>query len=209
MLREHVVFQESAANATSLTTMVSPSSARRMRNAPCGTYSVNGVGARADRIHQLSSNLGTTPANHGGRYDGPACFMGASNVRRAWQGSRPWSPWRASPTAQPTRRSGARWFEDGTGPRRPNTIGLPHGIAPAEHRGLRPLETYLHACQNTTTLAGFDHKGQVWGSDFGGLKGGYSHIMTPNRNACLFESQSLPAEYSAMCVGAVRFIRGA
>lgn len=201
-------FQESAPNATSLTTMVSPFLCPSDGNVPCGTYSVSGVGARQIGYTSYPNNLGTTPTNHGGRYDGPAYFMGASSV-----------PSVARLAALVTLASNtdgtantAIWSEMVRGRNGTSTAG-PHqvyrmALPPPTTEAFVPLETYLHACQNTTTLAGFDHKGQVWGSDFGAQGGGYSHIMTPNRNACLFESQSLPAEYSAMCVGASSFHPG-
>jgi prepilin-type processing-associated H-X9-DG protein len=71
-----------------------------------------------------------------------------------------------------------------------------------------PLITYLNACKNTTTLAGFDYKGRIWGTDYAAQGGGYSHIMTPNLKACIFQGQTQPLEYSAMCVGASSFHPG-
>ena len=73
-------FQESAPNATNLTTMVDTFLCPSDANVPCGTYDVSGPGPRQIGYTSYPNNLGTTPTNNGGRYDGPAYFMGAGNV---------------------------------------------------------------------------------------------------------------------------------
>jgi hypothetical protein len=69
-------FQEAAENATNLTTMVDALLGPSDANVPCGTRDVGGAGARLIGDTSYPNNLGTTPANNGGRYDGPAYFMG-------------------------------------------------------------------------------------------------------------------------------------
>ncbi len=73
-----------------------------------------------------------------------------------------------------------------------------------------PLTTYLDACQGASARAGWDSKGRIWGTDQPAEGGGYSHIMTPNRNACIFQDQPVawPLEDTAVCVGASSFHPG-
>ncbi len=71
-----------------------------------------------------------------------------------------------------------------------------------------PLNSYVNACDGATALAGFDHKGQIWGTDFAAQGGGYAHIMPPNRKACMFQGQTQPVEWNAVCVGASSFHPG-
>ena len=73
-------FQQAAPNATSLTTMVDTFLCPSDANVPCGTYDVGGIVSRQVGYTSYPNNLGTTPTNYGGRYDGPAYFMGAADV---------------------------------------------------------------------------------------------------------------------------------
>ena len=75
-------FQESAQNATNLTTMVDAFLCPSDGNVPCGTYDVSGPGPRQIGYTSYPNNLGTTPTNNGGRYDGPAYFMGPATSQR-------------------------------------------------------------------------------------------------------------------------------
>ncbi len=106
----------------------------------------------------------------------------------------------------------ALWSEivrgkNGTATPGPNQVYMVPIPAPASNRFV-PLARYRGACQDASVLPGFDHKGQVWGTDFAAQGGGYSHIMTPNQRACLFPGQAQPLEYSATCVGPSSFHRG-
>jgi prepilin-type processing-associated H-X9-DG protein len=71
-----------------------------------------------------------------------------------------------------------------------------------------PLTTYLKACEVATALAGFDYKGRNWGTDFAAQRGGYSHIMMPNRKACLFQGEPQTLEWRTVGVGASSFHPG-
>ena len=49
---------------------------------------------------------------------------------------------------------------------------------------------------------------EIWVNDLTSEGGGYAHIMPPNRNACVFQGQPYPIEWSAVCVGASSFHPG-
>jgi len=200
-------FQEAAQNATNLTTTVGTFLCPSDGNVPCGTYDVSGPGVRQIAYTSYPNNLGTTPTNNGGRYDGPAYFMGASNVA---------SVAGLAPTVTLANISDGTsntviWSEmvrgrNGTTISGPNQVYL-MSIAPPTNV-YAPLTTFRAACQASTVLAGFDFKGQIWGTDYAAQGGGYSHIMTPNQKACIFQGQTQPVEYSAVCVGASSYHAG-
>ena len=183
-------FQVAAQNATNLTTMVDTFLCPSDANVPCGTYDVGGAGPRQIGYTSYPNNLGTTPTNNGGRYDGPAYFMGAADVASV------------SGLAPTVTLAGITdgtsntviWSEmvrgkNGTTIPGPNQVYLMSLPMPSTSVYV-PLTTYVNACEGATALAGFDYKGQIWGTDFAAQGGGYSHIMTPNRNACVFQGQT-------------------
>jgi prepilin-type N-terminal cleavage/methylation domain-containing protein/prepilin-type processing-associated H-X9-DG protein len=201
-------FQESAPNATSLTTMVATFLCPSDSNVPCGTYNVGGTVPRQIGYTSYPNNLGTTPTNNGGRYDGPAYFMGAANVASV-SGLAPTVT--LADITDGTSNT-VIWSEmvrgkNGTTMPGPNQVYLMSLPVPSTNLYV-PLTTYVNACDAATALAGFDFKGQIWGTDFAAQGGGYSHIMPPNRNACVFQGQPYPIEWSAVCVGASSFHPG-
>ncbi|QEH38954.1 putative major pilin subunit [Aquisphaera giovannonii] len=201
-------FQESPQNATSLTTLVEAFLCPSDSNVPCGTYDVGGAGTRQVGYTSYPNNLGTTPTNHGGRYDGPAYFMGAGTVPSV-AGLAPTV--RLADVTDGT-SSTTIWSEmvrgrNGSPSDGPNQVyAMP--LPPPSKGSFVPLAAIAGACQAATTPAGFDHKGQIWGTDSAAQGGGYSHIMTPNRKACVFLGEAQPVEYSAVCVGAGSFHPG-
>jgi prepilin-type processing-associated H-X9-DG protein len=63
---------------------------------------------------------------------------------------------------------------------------------------------YLNSCKAAKTPV-FDWKGRYWATDYAVQGGGYSHLMTPNLNGCVFSGQTegntvQPSEW-ATCVG--------
>ncbi len=201
-------FQVAVQNATNLTTMVDTFLCPSDANVPCGTSEVTGAGPRQIAYTSYPNNLGTTPTNNGGRYDGPAYFMGAASVASV------------SGLAPTVTLSGITdgtsstviWSEivrgkNGTTIPGPNQVYLMSLPVPSTTLYV-PLSTYATACEGATTLAGFDSKGQIWGTDSAAQGGGYAHIMPPNRNACVFQGQLYPIEWSAVCVGASSFHPG-
>jgi prepilin-type processing-associated H-X9-DG protein len=201
-------FQESAQNATNLTTNVHTFLCPSDGNVPCGTYVVSGAGTRQIGYASYPNNLGTTPTNNHGQYDGPAYFMGAASV--------PSVSGLASTVTLANITDGtsntALWSEivrgkNGTTIQGPNQVYL-MSLPPPTTDIYVPLPTYLNACDSASALAGFDYKGRIWGTDFAAQGGGYSHIMTPNLRACIFQGQTQPVEHSAVCVGASSFHPG-
>lgn len=201
-------FQLSDANATNLTTMVGVFLCPSDGNIPCGTYNVTGAGTRQIAYNSYPNNLGTTPANNGGCYDGPAYFMGAGTVPSVAGLSMTITLAAITDGTSTT----ALWSEmirgkNGTTITVPNQVYL-LAMAPPTNGVYVPLTTYLVACQAASALSGFDSKGQIWGTDFAAQGGGYSHIMTPNQKACLFQGETQPVEWSTVCVGASSFHPG-
>jgi len=199
-------FQESGPNATSLTTLVDVFLCPSDPNVPCGTSDLPGAGARQVGYTSYPNNLGTTPANNAGRYDGPAYFMGAS-VSRSLAGLAP-----AVGLAAVTDGASntALWSEMVRGRHGGTTLGPDqvYRLPTPPPAAFTPLPTLLAACGAEATPAGFDAKGQVWGTDSAAQGGGYSHLMTPNRHACLFQGETVPVEWSTVGVGASSFHPG-
>ena len=53
-----------------------------------------------------------------------------------------------------------------------------------------PLLTYLNSCKNSNTIyPNYDNRGKLWLDQYCGEGGGYSHVMTPNLQACIFQSR--------------------
>ena len=201
-------FQESVQNATSLTTMVDAFLCPSDPNIPCGAYSTPGVASRQEAYTSYPNNLGTTPANNGGRYDGPAYFMGAGNVGSVAGLA---TTITLSSITDGTSNT-AIWSEmirgkNGTIYPGPNQVYIMAMSSPSANKYV-PLMTYVTACQAASQLAGFDHKGQIWGTDSAAQGGGYSHIMTPNLKACVFQGQTQPVEWKTVCVGPGSFHPG-
>jgi prepilin-type processing-associated H-X9-DG protein len=72
-------------------------------------------------------------------------------------------------------------------------------------------QLYLNACKTATNPV-FDFKGRYWATDYSVQGGGYSHIMTPNVNGCVWSNQTeanaqQPSEW-ATCVGPSSFHSG-
>jgi len=52
------------------------------------------------------------------------------------------------------------------------------------------LQTIGATCQSSTTLSLLTTKGYSWADQDVGAGGGYSHIMPPNKKACMFSNQN-------------------
>jgi prepilin-type N-terminal cleavage/methylation domain-containing protein/prepilin-type processing-associated H-X9-DG protein len=194
--------QETAQNATNLCTQINTFNCPSDGNNPSATYAVNGVGTLPIAYTSYPDNLGTIHTNNGGQYDGPAYDLGV-------------------PTYGPTitlagitdgTSNTALWSEmvrgkGGTTTPGPNQVYLMTIPLPTTNTYV-PLINYVSNCKQAKTLAGFDFKGRIWGTDYAAQGGGYSHIMTPNLRACIFQGQTQPLQYTAMCVGASSFHAG-
>ena len=194
--------QETAQNATNLTTMINTFNCPSDGNNPSATYAVNGVGTVPIAYTSYPDNLGTIHTNNGGMYDGPAYDLGVST----------YGPTITLASITDGTSNTAGWSEIVRG-KGGTTIGGPNqvysmSIALPTTNTVVPLATYLNSCKTSTKLAGFDFKGRIWGTDYAAQGGGYSHIMTPNLKACVFSGQTQPLQYTAMCVGASSYHSG-
>ncbi len=145
-------------------------------NIPGGNVTVNGVSVQG-AYHSYPNNLGTFIYNHGETFDGPAYDMGTSKY---------------GPTI--TLAS----ITDGTSNtvmfsefvRGRNDGGTSRGkwqiyTAGISGKSATPLTNIVAACNAATTI-GSSTKGRAWFNQNTSEGGGYSHIMTPNKNACFF-----------------------
>jgi prepilin-type processing-associated H-X9-DG protein len=150
----------------------------------------NGVsGARQQGYGSYPNNIGTIFTNNGGKHDGPAYHMGTP--------------------AQGGTITMAR-IKDGTSNTaifsewiRGRNVGTSSGLSqvyfasvPFPTTNADPpvnLKIYLDSCKTSTKIytvttsgAAYDHKGQKWLNQACGEGGCYTHIMTPNLQACVF-----------------------
>ena len=171
------------ANDTVVTTQINSYLCPSDGNVPVGTYTFkNGItGARQQGYSSYPNNIGTVMNNNGNRFDGPAYVLGA-------------------PANGPTVTFAS--ITDGLS----NTVIFSEFIRGKNEtvsRGLHqiyksslsltgttyvPLMTTLNACKvaNLPILSG--QKGMKWFNDTTAQGGGYSHIMTPNLNACEWQN---------------------
>jgi prepilin-type N-terminal cleavage/methylation domain-containing protein/prepilin-type processing-associated H-X9-DG protein len=196
--------QETAQNATNLTTQINTFNCPSDGNNPSATYAVNGAGTLPIAYTSYPDNLGTIHTNNGGQYDGPAYDLGVSTygptvtLAGITDGTSNTAAW-----SEMVRGKGGTTSQ-GLNQVYTMSIPLPTALTYV------PLTTYLNACKTSTTLVSppFDFKGRIWGTDYAAQGGGYSHIMTPNLKACVFSGQTQPLQYTAMCVGASSFHSG-
>ncbi len=194
--------QETAQNGTNLTTTVNTFLCPSDGNIPSTTFNVSGPGTLQMAYTSYPDNLGTINTNNGGQYDGPAYYMGQSQ----------YGPTLTLASITDGTSNTAMWSEmvrgkGGTTTQGPNQVYLMTIPLPTANTYV-PLVTYLNACKTSNTLAKFDFKGRIWGTDWAAQGGGYSHIMTPNLKACIFSGQTQPLQQTAMCVGASSFHSG-
>jgi len=194
--------QESAQNATNLCTQINVFSCPSDGNNPSSTYAVSGPGTLPIAYTSYPDNLGTIYTNNGGTYDGPGYDLGVPT----------YGPTLTLASITDGTSNTASWSEivrgrGGTTFQGPNQVYLMTIPQPTANTYV-PLTTYLNNCKISNTLAGFDFKGRIWGTDYAAQGGGYSHIMTPNLKACVFQGQTQPLQGNAMCVGASSYHSG-
>jgi prepilin-type N-terminal cleavage/methylation domain-containing protein/prepilin-type processing-associated H-X9-DG protein len=201
--------QESAQNATNLTTVINTFLCPSDANIPSTTFNVAGV-AKQMGYTSYPNNIGTIYSNNGGRYDGPAyvmSFPGATTV-----GVNNFGPTVSLASITDGTSNTALWSEmvrgkNGTTTRGPNQVYTMSLAQPSPTTYTPPL-TILNACKTASTSTPvFDFKGRIWGTDWTVQGGGYSHIMTPNLTGCVFTGQTQPQQTSTI-VGASSFHPG-
>jgi prepilin-type N-terminal cleavage/methylation domain-containing protein/prepilin-type processing-associated H-X9-DG protein len=137
------------------------------------------------------NNVGTILFNNGGTFDGPAYRLAQpseggvvtlATVTDGTSNTAIYSEW----VRGKNQTTGG--FTDG--PHQTYKVGAPYAAAPTTNTYVNPIN-YLNACKSSTAYYGADHKGQTWLNHFCGQGGCYSHVMTPNLNACYFSGNSL------------------
>ena len=178
-------------NDTILTTQVNAFICPSDANIPNYPYTLlNGTGTAQVGFTNYPNNIGTIYRNNGGQYDGPAYMLGAYLNPGAAQGG----PVKLADVTDGTSNTVmfSEWVKgQGSTTARGvqqiynNQNGFPSANA------FVSLITYYNYCKNTSTpstLAAAPFKGLYWFNHKCGQGGGYSHIMTPNLNACVFSS---------------------
>jgi prepilin-type N-terminal cleavage/methylation domain-containing protein/prepilin-type processing-associated H-X9-DG protein len=160
-------------------------------NNPSVTWTMASGQSVPEGYTSYPNSIGTILFNNGGVFDGPAYRMampsegGLVTLASVTDGT--------SNTAM-----FSEWVRGKNEPVGSMTNGLhqtyktlaPYVMAPTTNTYVNPMN-YLNACKTSTAFYGADHKGQTWLNHFCGQGGGYSHIMTPNLNACYFSGNSL------------------
>jgi prepilin-type processing-associated H-X9-DG protein len=177
------------ANDTLVTTQINSFLCPSDGNIPVGTYTFRNkiTGARQQGYGSYPNNIGTVMNNWGNRFDGPAYVLGAS-------ANGPTVRFASITDGLSNTAMFSEWVRGRNGT---STKGLSQVYkAPITLTGttFTVLNVYLNSCKNTqtiwTTAAGaiWDHKGQKWFNQACSEGGGYSHIMTPNLNACEWQN---------------------
>jgi prepilin-type N-terminal cleavage/methylation domain-containing protein/prepilin-type processing-associated H-X9-DG protein len=166
-------------------------------NVPVGTYAVlNKTGARQVGYGSYPNNIGTILRNNGGKLDGPAYHMGTpsqggtitlNKISDGLSNTAIFSEWIRGRNLPNANTGLSRVY---------NAL-----VAYPSANGSVALKTYLDGCRNSTTpYPAYDSKGMKWLNDNCSEGGGYSHIMTPNLQACFFQGDG--AQVGRTLVGA-------
>ena len=165
-------------NDTLATTLINSFLCPSDGNIPFGTYTFkNGVtGARQEGYGSYANNIGTVMNNYGNQFDGPAYVLAS-----------PANGGVVSFTAINDGLSNTAMFSEWVRGKNTTVSGGLHQIykesLSATGTGYVPLINYLNSCKTTKTISS-GQKGRKWFNHSCSQGGGYSHIMTPNLNAC-------------------------
>ncbi len=173
-------------NDTFATTQVNTFLCPSDGNVPCGNYKwKNGLTTKQLAYGSYGNNIGTIFRNNGGKFDGPAYHIGTPGqgptvtlamVTDGTSNTAMWSEWIRGKNGTMT-----------PGLSQVYTASMPF---PTTNTYVSPL-LYLNACKNSKTIVpNYDHKGEKWANQACGEGGCYTHIMTPNLNACWFSGQT-------------------
>jgi prepilin-type N-terminal cleavage/methylation domain-containing protein/prepilin-type processing-associated H-X9-DG protein len=157
-------------------------------NVPVGTRAVNSI-ARQVGYGSYPNNIGTIFRNNGGRLDGPAYHMGTpsqggtltlAKISDGLSNTALFSEWIRGRNL-PNSNTGLSRVYDAS-------------IAFPSTNGSVPLINYLKGCESSTTpYPAYDAKGPKWLNHNCAEGGGYSHIMTPNLQACFYQGDGSQA----------------
>jgi len=151
-------------------------------NVPTGTVAVTGPGTRQIGYSSYPNNIGTWRGNNGGRFDGPTYVLGSASTGGTVTIS----------SVKDGTSSTAIFSEFIRG--KNVTLANQHGLSaiyksPDAASGTYiPLTPLLTNCNTATVIAvtTVQFKGGDWMDQTVGGGGGYTHIQTPNKNACDF-----------------------
>ncbi len=145
----------------------------------CPSDTNNPGGSQA--YHSYPNNVGTFIYNNNENFDGPAYNMGVPK----------YGPTIKFNLIKDGLSNTAIFSEFVRGKNGIITTGK-HQIyvAGISGKSATPLQNIVNACQSTTQLWTKDDKGSNWFDANTGEGGGYSHTMTPNKNACYFTDAS-------------------
>jgi prepilin-type N-terminal cleavage/methylation domain-containing protein/prepilin-type processing-associated H-X9-DG protein len=177
-------------NGTVLVAQISVLNCPSDGNQPSVSFTLSTGVSAPEGYTSYPNNIGTILFNNNGTFDGPAYRLaqptegGIVTLATVTDGT--------SNTAlyseyirgmnQPATNLTAGLFQT-------YKMNAPYAAAPTTNTYV-PTINYFNACQTSTTFYGADHKGQTWLNHFCGQGGGYSHIMTPNLNACYFSGNA-------------------
>jgi prepilin-type N-terminal cleavage/methylation domain-containing protein/prepilin-type processing-associated H-X9-DG protein len=173
------------ANSTIRTTIFNGFLCPSDGNVPVGTTNVNGV-ARQINYTSYPNNIGTFYRNNGNRFDGPAYEMGTAmgptvtlaTVTDGTSNTVIFSEWVRGKNANGTQQGLNQIFQNTTN----------------DSTNAAPLATLAANCQGSKQIWTVQSNGDTKGRDALGHNtgegGGYSHIQTPNKKACVFSSDT-------------------
>jgi prepilin-type N-terminal cleavage/methylation domain-containing protein/prepilin-type processing-associated H-X9-DG protein len=175
-------------------------------NSPSVSFTLSTGASVPEGYSSYPNNIGTILFNNAGAFDGPAYrlalpseggVVALSSIIDGTSNTAIWSEWVRG-------KGGSTDF----GLHQTYSMGAPYTTAPTTNTYVAPIN-YLNACKNSKTLYnGGDHKGQTWLNHFCGQGGCYSHIMTPNLNACYFTGSLGGAQPDFTFVGASAYHPG-
>jgi prepilin-type N-terminal cleavage/methylation domain-containing protein/prepilin-type processing-associated H-X9-DG protein len=155
-------------------------------NVPTSTVSVSGLGTRQVNYTSYPNNIGTWRGNNGSRFDGPAYMLGQSSLGGTVTLS----------SVKDGTSTTAIFSEYIRGKRLANQSGLSviYTDTVDAPSGTHSLTTLMTNC-NAATVVAVTTKGADWMDQAVGGGGGYTHIQTPNKNACVFNDAALHTDH--------------
>jgi len=164
------------------------------------------------------NNIGTLHTLYGGAFDGPTYMTGANAARYGGvvtlaaitdgtSNTVMYSEWLKGPLAvRPGKQMVYTFPTSYTAPNTPPATAGPTGI-------MDTLRTLSASCQASKTVGAQTSKGFSWASQGCGVGGCYSHVNTPNKQACTFSNMNAnyPATFdyaAATLIGASSYHSG-
>ncbi len=164
-------------------------------NTPNSMVNVSGVN-RPVATCNYANNIGTSASFNGGRFDGPAYMMG-----------QPYSGPTVTLASIQDGTSNTAIFSEwvkGTGTNRPGLgevykASISYSTNPPSPQLLGSLGYSMQMVSNTCQMSkSMEHsnKGYCYLEHTNGYGGGYSHLNTPNKNACFYSNEVYNSSYT-------------